>query len=127
VALAAAQAAAAAKGAQVQELQFELNSESERVVRVKVEVTAKMGFMKASLTITGRAELETSLQVRLSEMKVEGQGMAASLAAGILRTQLEKLQQTPLSLSLLQLGSVRLRDARLSTGDTIRLEAEFAS
>lgn len=127
VALAAAQAAAAARGAQVQELHLSLTSESDRVVRVKAEVTAKMGFMKASLTITGRAELETSLQVRLSEMKVDGQGMAASLAAGILRTQLEKLQQTPISLSMLQLGTIRLRDARLSAGETVRLEAEFAS
>jgi hypothetical protein len=127
VALVVAQAAAAERGAQIQDLQLTLEAESPRVVRVVAEVTAKMGFMKASLTIKGRAELETSLQIRLSEMDVQGHGMAASIAAGLIRAQLEKAQQTPISLSMLQLGTVRLRDVRLTTGETIRLEAEFAS
>lgn len=127
LALAGGREAAKEHGADLQALQLDLQAEGDRALRFEAKVTAKMGFLKAHLTLTGRAELDAALQLRLSDLDLKGQGMGSTVAAGFIRPQLEKVQGKPIPLGVVALGEVVLRDVRLSTGETIRAEAEFSS
>jgi hypothetical protein len=118
--------AARERGADVTDLQLSLHATSPRALEFQSEVTAKFGFIKTTLTLTGRATLDDALQLRLSDLDLKGSGMAAGLATGFIRPQLEKFQREPISLSALPLGDLRLRDVRLSTAKSqLRVEAEF--
>lgn len=123
--LAAGSKAAQQRGADIKDLQLELTATDARTLNVRAEVVAKFGFVKATLTLTGRARLDEQLQVHLSDLDVQGSGLASSLATGLIRPQLEKIRRQPISLSALPLGALKVRDVRVSTGDRIRLEADF--
>lgn len=123
--LRAGRQAARQRGADIQDLQLELNATGGRTLDVRAEVVAKFGFLKATLQLTGRASVDDEMQVRLSDMDVKGSGLAAGLATSFIRPQLEKLQREPIALSALPLGALKLHDVRITTGDRIRLEAEF--
>ena len=92
LALAVGREAAKGHGGELQDLQLDLQAEGERALRFEAKATAKMGFMKAHLTLTGRAELDDALALRLSNLDLKGQGMASTVAAGFIRPQLEKVQ-----------------------------------
>jgi hypothetical protein len=123
--LAAGSKAAQQRGADLKDLQLELTATDPRTLNLRAEVVAKFGFVKATLTLTGHARLDDDLQLHLSDLDVQGSGIAAGLATSFIRPQLEKIQRQPISLSALPLGEVKLRDVRLSTGERIRLEADF--
>jgi hypothetical protein len=126
LALTAAQEAARQRGVEVADLTLDLNATGGRTVDLRSDITAKMGFFKATLTVTGTATLDDSLQLRLSNLDVSGGGMAAGLASSFIRPQLEKIQREPISLAALPLGDLKLKDVRITTGERIRIEADFA-
>ena len=51
--------------------------------------------------------------------------MMGSLAAGLLRPKLNELEAKPLALAASLLGSVRLKDVAIETGDVLRVRATF--
>jgi hypothetical protein len=123
--LAAGNKAAQQRGAEIKELKLDLTATDPRTVNLRAEVVAKFGFVKATLSLTGRAQLDDQLRLHLSNLDVQGSGLASSLAVGLIRPQLEKLQREPISLAALPLGALKLRDVRITTGARIRLEADF--
>ena len=122
-----AREAARGHGADITSLKLELQATGGRTVNLESEVVAKFGFVKATLNLTGQAKLDDDLQLHLSDLDVKGSGMAAGLATSFIRPQLEKAQRQPISLAAFSLSGVRLRDVRISTGETVRLEAEFGA
>ncbi len=114
-------------GADLQDVKLNLNAINPRTLELTAEVVAKFGFVKATVRLTGRATVDDALMLHLSDLEVKGSGMAGSLATGFIRPQLEKLAQHPIALSSRALGEIKVRDVRVSTGDSLRIEADFGS
>jgi hypothetical protein len=85
-------------------------------------------IMKAHLTVTGDLDLDDTLQLRISNLKLTGGGMAATLARGFLQPQFTKLEAKPIALGALAVGEIRLRDVAVAIeGQTLRIGAKFGS
>jgi hypothetical protein len=115
-------------GLEVKETRLAFTQRGPRSLSFQADVTAKVMIMKAHLTVTGDADLDDALQLRISNLKLTGGGMAATLARGFLQPQFEKIQQQPIALGALALGEIRLRDVSAALQkDTLRISAKFGS
>jgi hypothetical protein len=119
--------AAGAHGAEILETHIALTSQGPKSLRFKADLVAKMFIVKAPITITGDLALDDALNLHVSNLALSGGGVAAGVAGNFIRPQFEKIQKQPISLAMLSLGDVKLRDVGLDAGDTIRLHAEFGS
>ncbi len=118
---------AAKQGGEVQNVQLQLTSRGPRDLAFRAEVTAKMLFMKAAVTLSGDASLDDALNLRLAHLDLARSGMAATLANTFLRPHLDRLQREPIALTMLSFGEVKLRDVEVEAGDSLRIRARFGS
>ena len=114
-------------GVNIDNVQLFLRSQSPRSLATEVRLRAKKLFLSASLRITGHLDLDATLNARLSGLDCAGDGALATIACGILKPHLEKLNGREFPLMSLPLGEVRLRDVRLAVGEKLSVTAEFGS
>ncbi|HEV7403070.1 MAG TPA: hypothetical protein VGO11_09100 [Chthoniobacteraceae bacterium] len=115
-------------GLDVKETHLAFTQRGPRSLSFQGDVTAKIMIMKAHLTVSGDLDLDDTLQLRISNLRLTGGGMAATLARGFLQPQFDKLEAKPISLGALTLGEIRLRDVAVSIeGETVRIRAKFGS
>jgi hypothetical protein len=115
-------------GLDVAETRLAFTQRGPRALSFQGDVTAKVMIMKAHLTVTGDLDLDDALQLRISNLKLTGGGMAATLARGFLQPQFDKIEGKPIALGSLALGEIRLRDvAAAIEGETVRISAKFGS
>jgi hypothetical protein len=124
--LAAGEAAARSKGAEVKSVELTLQNETPRALAVRAVVTAKAMFFTTTVTISGLVELDEQLNARLRDLHCEGDGMVGKMAAGALRPQFEKLQQRVIPLGQAVAGFA-VTDVTLTGGDALRIRASFRS
>src|SRR5436190_2230041 len=74
-------------GLDVTETRLTFTQRGPRALSFQGDVTAKVMIMKAHLTVTGDLDLDDALQLRISNLKLTGGGMAATLARGFLQPQ----------------------------------------
>lgn len=113
-------------GVSIDNVQLSLRSQSPCSLAAEVVLRAKK-FLTASLRITAQLDLDADLNARLSGLDCTGEGTLASVACGILKPHLEKLNGRAFPLMSLPLGEVRLRDVRLAVGEKLSVTAEFGS
>lgn len=115
-------------GADIVQTRLQFTSRGPRSLSVQGEVTAKMMMMKVPITVAGDVDVSDDLQLRISNLRLTGTGMAAGLARGFLQPHFEKVQQKPIDLGALAVGQLRLRQVGLAVdGETLRLNASFGS
>jgi hypothetical protein len=119
--------AASGHGVDVKQVRLELTPRGPSSLSLRLEVTAKVMFMSAPVALTGDLDLDEALQLRISNLALSGSGMAASLGGQFLRPHFERIQSRPISLAVLSLGEVRLRDVELTATETVTLRARFGS
>jgi hypothetical protein len=122
--LAAARAGAAPHGVEILAVKSQLTAQGPRDLDVAVDLTAKK-FMKFTVRVTGHLSVDDALVATATQLKVEGSGMAAGFAAGILRSQLMKLEGQRVPLMQFNLGAVQLRDVAVDTNDGLSISASF--
>ena len=122
-----AAAEAGKHGVAVDNVQLSLRSSGPRSLAAEVRLRGRKLFVSASLRITGRLDLDDQLNARISGLDCTGQGAIASLACGILKPQLQRLDGRIYPLMSLPIGEVRLRDVRIVAGDKLSITAEFGS
>ena len=122
-----AKAEAGRHGVNLESVQLSLRSRSSRSLAAEVRLRAKKLFVSASLRITGQLDLDEQLNARISGLDCTGDGAIASVACGILKPHLQKLEGREFSLMSLPLGEVRLRDVRIAVGEKLSISAEFGS
>lgn len=125
--LAVGRQAAAKQGAQIVESQLTLNQLDPRSVAVEVRVKAKKLFVSAAVKVSGRLAIDDALRASGSGLACSGEGMLGDMVCGALRPQLAKIDGRSFPLTALSLGQVKLRDLRLSVGDSIAVAAAFGS
>lgn len=115
-------------GLEVKETRLTFTQRGPRSLSFQGDVTAKVMIMKAQLTVNGDLDLDDALQLRISNLRLAGGGMAATLAKGFLQPQFDKLQAKPIALGALALGEIRLRDVSVALGgDILKISAKFGS
>jgi hypothetical protein len=114
-------------GVGIDNVQLFLRSQSPRSLAAEVRLRAKKLFVSASLRITAQLDLDAELNARLSGLDCVGDGAIASVACGVLKPQLEKLNGRVFPLMSLPLGQVRLRDVRVAVGESLSVKAEFGT
>jgi hypothetical protein len=118
---------AAKHGVAIDSVQLSLRSNSPRSLAAEVRLRAKKLFLSTSLRITGQVDLDEELNARVSGLACTGEGAIASVACGVLKPHLEKIDGRQFSLMSLPLGQVRLRDVRIAAGARLSIAAEFGA
>jgi len=114
-------------GVTIDGVQLTLRSNSPRSLAAEVRLRAKKLFLSASIRITGRVNLDEALVARISGLDCTGDGALASIACGVLKQHLQKIDGREFPLLSLPLGEIRLRDVRIATGDKLAVTAEFGA
>ena len=122
-----ASAEAGKHGVSIDNVQLSLRSNNPRSLAAEVRLRAKKLFLSTTLRITGQVELDEELNAKISSLDCTGEGAIASVACGVLKPHLEKINGREFPLMSLPLGDVRLRDVRIVAGDKLSITAEFGS
>ncbi|HKP93092.1 MAG TPA: hypothetical protein VJS88_04280 [Chthoniobacterales bacterium] len=122
-----AAAEAGKHGVAIDKVQLSLRSNGPRSLGAEVRLRGRKLFMSASLRITGQLDLDDQLNARVSGLDCTGEGAIASVACGILKPQLQRVEGRVFPLMSLPIGEVRLRDVRIAAGEKLSVTAEFGS
>jgi hypothetical protein len=122
-----AKAEAGKHGVTINSVQLILRSKSSRSLAAEVRLRAKKLFLSASIKITGQLDLDEELNARVSGLDCIGDGAIASVACGVLKPHLQKIDGRVFPLMSLPLGDVRLRDVQLAVGEKLSVTADFGS
>jgi len=114
-------------GVTIDGVQLSLRSNRPRSLAAEVRLRAKKLFLSASIRITGQVDLDETLFARISGLDCTGDGALASIACGVLKPHLQKLNGREFPLMSLPLGEIRLRDVQIAAGDKLSVTAEFGS
>jgi hypothetical protein len=122
-----AKAEAGRHGVNIDSVQLTLRARDARSLAAEVRLRAKKLFVSASIRITGQLDLDGQLNAKISGLDCSGEGAIASVACGVLKPHLQKLDGREFSLMSLPLGEVRLRDVRIAVEDRLSVTAEFGT
>jgi hypothetical protein len=122
-----ARAEAGKHGVSIDNVHLTLRSNSSRSLAAEVRLRAKKLFLSTTLRITGQVDLDEELNAEVSGLDCTGEGAMGTLACGVLKPHLEKMNGREFSLMSLPLGDVRLRDVRIVAGDKLSVSAEFGT
>jgi hypothetical protein len=125
--LAVAGAAAREQGVTITDVEIRLASAGKRSVAADVRVNAKKAFVKGTVLLTGRADVDDDLNATLSDLSCTGDGMIGNLAAGFLKPHLAKYNGKQFPLMTFSLGDVTLRDLKVDTRSGLHVTARFGS
>ncbi|HZL33887.1 MAG TPA: hypothetical protein VFC78_01175 [Tepidisphaeraceae bacterium] len=125
--LAAARQAAARQSVQISEGRLSLTQINDRSVAIEIRVKAKRLFVSAVVTVRGTLAVDDALKATASGLACAGEGMLGDMACNFIRPHLQKAEGRAFPLTALSLGQVRLRDLRVSVGDSLSMTAAFGS
>lgn len=114
-------------GVTIDTVELKLRSKTSRSLAAEVRLRARKLFLTASIRITGQLDLDEALNARISGLDCTGDGAMATVACGILKPHLQKLDGREFPLMSLPLGEIRLRDVQVAVGDKLSVTAEFGS
>jgi hypothetical protein len=120
--LTAAKTATATAGVEIKAVDVQLTSAGPRTVDVLLSITVKK-FMTAVVKVSGRLSVNDQMVASATGPKVDGEGMAGSIAAGFIRPHLPKIHDT--RISFLPIGGMSVRDLSFTTIDGLQLDAKF--
>ena len=122
-----AKAEAGKHGVAIDQVRLTLRTRGERSVDAEVQLRGKKLFFTTVIRIAAKLDVDDQLNATVSGLSCNGEGAIGALACGVLQPHLQSLDGRTFSLTGLPLGEVRLRDVRLSTGDEIKVTAEFGA
>jgi hypothetical protein len=116
-------------GLEVRNLKLTLTTEpGERTVRVGVRLLSLVGgLVPAGLTFAARLDIDPNLNGTLSGLTCSGDHVLGPLISGLIGPGLKKHEGATRPLVKFPLGTMRLRDARITAGAAVKLTATFGS
>jgi hypothetical protein len=115
------------QGITIDGVQLTLRQKNPYSVAAEVRLRARKLFLSASIQVTGQLDLDDELNLKISALACTGDGGISTMACGILKPYLQKLDGREFPLMSLPLGEIRLRDIQLTVGEKLRVTAEFGS
>ena len=120
-----AQSEASKHGVTIDSVQLKLRAKTSRSLAAEVRLRARKLFLNASIQIIGQLDLDDELIATISGLDCTGDGAIATLACGVLKPHLQKLEGREFSLLALPLGEIRLLDVHVAVGDKLSVTAQF--
>jgi hypothetical protein len=122
-----ARSQASKQGVTIDGVQLTLRQESVQSLAVAIHLRARKLFLGASLRVTGQLDLDDQFNLKVSRLHCTGDGGIATLACGILKPYLEKVDGHTLPLMPLALKGISFREVRIVADDNVAVTAEFGS
>lgn len=117
---------ARAQGVTIKNVTLRLQGVRPRELDLFVTVSAKQGFLSATVEVRARVTINETFHARVSGVEVHGQGMLGSVVAVWLRPQMKQIEQEEYHISSLLPGNLRINDVRLEVDQRIRIIASLA-
>jgi hypothetical protein len=124
--LQAARLAAQPHGIAVQRVELALAAPDPHQLQIDATITAKK-LVTAIIHVRGRASVDDRLNARLSNLRVEADGVVGKLAAGMLRPHLQKLEGQQVSLLAFLPSHLKLHDVSVRAGASLEVSAILSS
>lgn len=115
------------QGITIDGVQLKLLQKNPRSLAAEVRLLARKLFLSAAIRVTAQLELDDQLNLKLFGLNCTGDGAIATLACGILKPHLQKIDGREFPLMSLPMGEIRLRNVRLVLDDRLSVTAEFGS
>jgi hypothetical protein len=115
------------EGINVAAVKLDFETLGTRVLKIQSRLTAKKGFVTAMLEARGLLTVNESLQARLEDFQLRGEGVIAKLVAGYLRPRLETILRQDLALGISVLGCLSLTDIEFHASETLRIIGRFGA
>jgi hypothetical protein len=96
-------------------------------VSFRAEVTAKVFVMTAALALTGRIAIDDALNAKISDLKLDGDGMILKLAGSFAKPHLDRLEGRVFPLLAFAPGGLNLRNVEITAGERLRVHAVFGA
>ncbi len=122
-----AQNQAGKQGITIDGVQLKLRQKSAHSLAAEVRLRARKLFLSAALRVTGKLDLDDQLNLKISGLDCVGDGAMATLACGILKPYLRRIDSRVFPLMSLPIGEARLRNVRLTVDEKLTVTAEFGS
>ncbi|MEO8354247.1 MAG: hypothetical protein ABI680_21160 [Chthoniobacteraceae bacterium] len=119
--------AAAGHGVDIKSTELEWESLDPRSFTFRLSVRAKAFIMSTTVKVRGRVEIDDTLAVRVSELRVEGEGVLAGMVEGFVKPHLAKIEGNPFALGSPVAGGLRVRDLSVACGETLLVQATFSA
>ena len=118
---------ASTRGITIDDVHLKLQQKKPHSLAAEARLSGRKSFLSVSIQVTGQLDLDDQLNLKISDLNCTGAGGIATLACGILKPYLQKVDGREFPLMSLPLGEIRLRDIRLTVGDKVCITAEFGS
>jgi hypothetical protein len=115
------------QGVNIEDVRLTLTPRGPRSMECEVQLRARKLFVRATIQIAARLEIDDQLVARIFDLTCTGEGAIANLACSVLAPHLQKLSGRDFELMALSLGEVQLRDVRIEAAGAIKISAEFGS
>ena len=99
-----AQDQASKHGITIEGMELTMQQENPRSLAVEIQLRARKLFLSASLRVTGQLDLDDQLNLKVSGLNCTGDGGISTLACGVLKPYLEKIDGREFPLMSLPLG-----------------------
>ena len=110
-------------GVTLDDVQLTMTPLGPRAFQTEINLKAHKLFFSTTVRISGTAEVDAGLGLKLFALVCQGEGAIGSVACGFLSPQLQKLEGRSFPLADLSLGETRLRDVSVELGDQIKITA----
>ena len=117
----------AKQGIEIKQTKVSFTQESAGAVSFRVEVTAKIFVMSATLALTGRLDLDQELNARISGLSLDGDAMIQKLAGGFAKPHLDRLEGRTISLASFTPAGMKVRSVELNADPQLKLQAVFGA
>ncbi|MCL4177290.1 MAG: hypothetical protein KJ072_06045 [Verrucomicrobia bacterium] len=118
---------AQAQGITVDEAGIRLEPAGPNAIRFVARIGARKAFLKGRVRLTGLAEIGSALELRLRELRCEGEGAIGGIGARAIQPHLDRLGQRPLRFPGSLMSDLRLQEFELrpDAGGALELVARL--
>lgn len=117
----------AKQGIDIKQTKISFTQEAAGVVSFRVDVTAKVFIMSASVALNGKLEVDEQLDARVSGLAITGDAMIEKIVSGFAKPHLDRWEGRTISLASFTPAGLKARSVELTAGSQLELRAKFVA
>jgi hypothetical protein len=114
-------------GVAVDRTKLKLDVEDNRTIRLDLKIDTRVALLPAGFRFKARVDIDDDLNGKMTHLSCEGDQLLGPLISSIINPMLEKYEGRTRPLVGFEWGEMKLRDVKMDTTDSFRLEAKFGS
>ncbi len=117
----------AKQGIEIKQTKLSFTQESASAVSFRIDVTAKVFIMSASIALTGKLEIDDTLNAHVFGLLLDGDAMIQKLVGGFAKPYIDRLEGRTISLASFTPAGLKVQGVELNAGPQLKLRATFAA